>query len=119
LSRPARATTGFPSASDAGLETLRGPCSLDLARQRLREAGYDGQLVRVLGPTDLLNPSALTQVGIDLLRRLGMNLDIQLTDWVSAVQRRAHKEPVERGGWSISFYCNPGIDLLKPATRRW
>ncbi|WP_338665619.1 ABC transporter substrate-binding protein [Pararoseomonas sp. SCSIO 73927] len=107
---------GSPSASDAGLEPLRGPRSIDLAKQRLKEAGYSGQLVRILGPTDILNPSALTQVGIDLFRRLGMNLDIQLTDWASVVQRRPNKEPPERGGWSVSFYSNPGIDLLNPAT---
>lgn len=107
---------GSPSASDVALEPLRGPRDLNLAKRLLREAGYNGQLVRILGPTDILNPSALTQVGIDLFRRLELNLDIQLTDWASVVQRRVLKEPVERGGWSVSFYSNPGFDLLDPAT---
>ena len=107
---------GSPSASDAGLEPLKGPRSLELAKRRLKEAGYDGQLIRILGPTDILNPSALTQVGIDLFRRLGLNLDIQLTDWATVVSRRPNKEPVEKGGWSVSFYSNPGLDLLNPAT---
>jgi ABC-type transport system substrate-binding protein len=60
---------GSDSASEAGLEPLRGPRSVELAREKLKEAGYAGQLVRIMGPTDILNPSALTQVGIDLFRR--------------------------------------------------
>lgn len=107
---------GSDSASEAGLEPLRGPRSVELAREKLKEAGYAGQLVRIIGPTDILNPSALTQVGIDLFRRLGMNLDVQLTDWATVVARRPSKERADKGGWSVSFYSNPGFDLLNPAT---
>ncbi len=107
---------GSPSASDAGLGPLLGPRSIDKAKQLMKEAGYNGQLVRILGPTDILNPSTLTQVGIDLFRRLDINLDIALTDWASLIGRRTSKAPVSQGGWSVSFYTNPGFDLLNPAT---
>jgi ABC-type transport system substrate-binding protein len=109
-------TPGGPMASDVGLEPLTAPRDLAAARQRLREAGYANQRIRLLGPTDILVPSALTQVALDLFRRLEVNLDAVLTDWGTVVQRRASREPLERGGWSVSMYAFSSMDFLTPAT---
>src|SRR5690606_5157271 len=68
-------TPDTPLASDVGLEPLMGPRSVERAKALLREAGYTDQLIRVIGPTDILAPAALTQVGVDMFRRLGVNLD--------------------------------------------
>ena len=103
-------------ASDVGLEPLTAPRDLAAARQRLREAGYANQPIRLLGPTDILVPSALTQVALDLFRRLEVNLDAVLTDWGTVVQRRTSREPLERGGWSVSMYAFSSMDFLTPAT---
>ena len=109
-------TPGGPMASDVALGPLQGPRSIERARTLLREAGYTGQQIRLLGPTDILVPSALTQVALDLYRRLGVNLDAVLTDWGSVVQRRASREPLDRGGWSVSMYAFSSMDFLTPAT---
>ncbi len=109
-------TPGGPMASEVALEPLKGPRSLDRAKALLREAGYANQLIRLLGPTDILVPSALTQVALDLYRRLGVNLDAALTDWGTVVQRRTSREPLERGGWSVSMYAFSSMDFLTPAT---
>ena len=109
-------TPGGPMATEAGLEPLRGPRSLDRARALLREAGYANEPIRLMGPTDILVPAALTQVAIDLFRRLGVNLDVALTDWGTVVQRRNNREPVERGGWSVSMYAFSSMDFMTPAT---
>jgi peptide/nickel transport system substrate-binding protein len=109
-------TPGGPMASDVALEPLKGPRSLDRAKALLREAGYTDQLIRLLGPTDILVPSALTQVALDLFRRLGVNLDAALVDWGTVVQRRTSREPLERGGWSVSMYAFSSMDFLTPAT---
>jgi peptide/nickel transport system substrate-binding protein len=108
-------TPGTPLANDAGLAPLTGPRSLDRARTLLREAGYANQPVRLIGPTDILAPAAMTQVGADLVRRLGLNADIVLTDWGTTVQRRTSREPVERGGWSLLFTSFSSIDFLDPS----
>ncbi|WP_149538710.1 ABC transporter substrate-binding protein [Siccirubricoccus phaeus] len=109
-------TPGGPMASDAGLEPLRGPRSLERAKALLKEAGYTNQPIRLMGPTDILVPAALTQVAIDLFRRLGVNLDVALTDWGTVVQRRNNKGPLEQGGWSVSMYAFSSMDFLTPAT---
>jgi peptide/nickel transport system substrate-binding protein len=108
-------TPGTPLANDAGLEPLKGPRSVDRARALLREAGYTNQPLRLIGPTDILAPAAMTQVGADLLRRLGMNADIVITDWGTTVQRRTSREPVERGGWSMLFTSFSSFDFVDPA----
>ncbi len=109
-------TPGGPMATDVALAPLQGPRSLDSAKALLREAGYSNQPIRLLGPTDILIPSALTQVAMDLFRRLGVNLDVALTDWGTVVQRRTSKETVEKGGWSVSMYAFSSMDFLTPAT---
>ena len=108
-------TPGTPLASDVGLGAFAGPRSLDRAKALMREAGYTNQPMRLIGPTDILAPSAMTQVGADVVRRLGFNADIVLTDWGTTVQRRTSREPVERGGWSMLFTAFSSFDFANPA----
>jgi ABC-type transport system substrate-binding protein len=108
-------TPGTPMASDAGLAALTAPRSVERARALLKEAGYAGQPVRLIGPTDILAPAAMTQVGADMFRRLGVNLDAALTDWGTVVQRRTSREPVERGGWSVLYTAFTSFDFLDPS----
>jgi peptide/nickel transport system substrate-binding protein len=108
-------TPGTPLANDAGMAPLTGPRSVDRARALMREAGYTNQPMRLIGPTDILAPAAMTQVGADLVRRLGFNADIVLTDWGTTVQRRTSREPVERGGWSMLFTAFASFDFVDPS----
>jgi len=108
-------TPGTPLANDAGLGPLTGARSVDRARALMREAGYTNQQMRLIGPTDILAPAAMTQVGADLVRRLGFNADISITDWGTTVQRRTSREPVERGGWSMLFTSFSSFDFVDPS----
>ena len=82
-------TPGTPLANDAGSAPLPGPRSIDRAKALMREAGYTNQPMRLIG-TDRhrLAPPRMAQVGADLVRRLGFNAEIVLTDWGTTVQRR-------------------------------
>ncbi len=108
-------TPGTPLANDAGMEVLNGPRSVDRAKELMRAAGYTNQPMRLIGPTDILAPSAMTQVGADLVRRLGFNADIVLTDWGTTVQRRTSREPVDKGGWSMLLTSFSSFDFVNPA----
>ncbi|GGJ42966.1 ABC transporter substrate-binding protein [Neoroseomonas lacus] len=107
---------GSPMASDAGLEPLKGPRDLAKARRLLREAGYSGQKVRLLGSVNTGATASLAQVTADLLPRLGFDFEPMLLDNASVVQRRRSMEPVERGGWSVSCWAFPGLWFESPAT---
>jgi peptide/nickel transport system substrate-binding protein len=108
-------TPGTPLANDAGLDPLRGPRSVERARAALQAAGYRNDPIRLLAPTDIVTPAALSQVAGDMLRRIGVNLDMVMMDWGTAVQRRASREPLDRGGWSVLCTAFDAYDFLNPA----
>jgi len=108
-------TPGTPLVNEAGLEALTSPRSIDRAKELLREAGYTNQPMRLIGPTDILAPSALTQVAADMFRRLGVNMELALSDWGTVIQRRTSREPVDKGGWSVLCTASSSFDQADPA----
>jgi peptide/nickel transport system substrate-binding protein len=105
---------GSPMHTEAGADALKVR-SLERAREALRAAGYTNQKVVQLHASDFPTIGAQSQVTADLLRRLGVNLEFVATDWGTVVQRRASREPVERGGWSIFHTTWAGPDWWDPA----
>jgi peptide/nickel transport system substrate-binding protein len=106
---------GTPYGTTTGSEALQGPRNLDRVRQMLRDAGYRGERVVIINPTDFPTIGPFGQITADLLRRCGMNVDLQEMDWGSLVQRRVSKEPLDKGGWSIFHTWWPGIGIINPA----
>ena len=91
------------------------PGRLDAARAALKAAGYAGQKLVIINPTDFPDIGPLGQVTADVLRRIGMNVDLQESDWGTVVQRRASREPVEKGGWSIFHTTGSASGWSSPA----
>ncbi|WP_114375270.1 ABC transporter substrate-binding protein [Elioraea thermophila] len=106
-------TPGTPLATDVGLDAMKG--DLNEARRLIRESGYNGERIVLLATTDIASLVALSQVTGDLLRRLGLNVDYQAMDWGTVVQRRASREPIDRGGWNIFCTNWAGLDHINPA----
>ena len=87
-----------------------------LAAKMLKEAGYNGQKVVVINPTDFPAIHPLGLVTADMLKKIGMNVDLQETDWGTVIQRRSSREPVEKGGWSVFHTFGPSSAYSNPAT---
>ena len=85
-------------------------------RQDLAAAGYKGETVALIVPTDFPNLKALSDVGADMLRKIGMTVDYQATDWGTLLVRRAKMDPVGAGGWSMFFTFSSGVDMATPAS---
>jgi peptide/nickel transport system substrate-binding protein len=111
-------TPGTPLANDAGLEILTGPRSADAAKRALAAAGYRGEPVVLLSPSDLPTQSALSEVAADMLRRIGMRVDLQVMDWGTLVQRRAKREPPAQGGWNAFCTTWEGLDVSVPGSHQ-
>lgn len=107
---------GTPMASEVGMEALTAPRDYEKVKRDLAAAGYRGEKVVLIAASDFPNLNALSQVGRDMLAKCGLNLEYVATDWGSVVQRRASREPVERGGWSVFFTFFAGLDLFTPAS---
>jgi len=105
---------GTPLASDAGMQALLGPRDPTAAGAALRAAGLGEQRVKLIGPADYPQVQALTEVGADMLRRVGVNLDYAPTNWASVLASRSNRGPVTQGGWSVFFTFLSGLDLLNP-----
>jgi len=109
---------GTPMASDAGLEAITSPRDMDKVKRELAAAGYNGEQITLIAASDFPSLSALAQVGNDMFKQAGMNVEYISTDWGSVVQRRASKEPAAKGGWSVFFTFFAGIDMFNPAVHQ-
>jgi peptide/nickel transport system substrate-binding protein len=107
-------TCGTPMANDAGAQAMSGPRDYDKAKKLIAESGYKGEKIVILDAVD--QPVSHTQalVVADELKKLGTNVEVQSMDWGTLVNRRASKDPVDKGGWSIFGTGWVGADLLDP-----
>ena len=87
--------------------------ALDLAslKAELKAAGYAGEKVVYLEPTDVPRINAIAEVGADMLRKIGMNVDVIATDWGTTVQRSVSRQPPEKGGWHMFAAFSGGYDM--------
>lgn len=108
---------GTPGASDAGSDVLKVK-NIDKAKAALKASGYAGEKVVILGV--MTNPvlGAICSVAEDLLRRMGMNVELVAMDYATMAQRRVSKEPVDKGGWSLFATGWTGTDILNPAVNQ-
>ena len=104
-----------PMASDAGLAVLSGPRDFDKARQAIEKAGYRGEPVVIMTPTDYPRIDALANIAADMMQRCGLKVDLQQMDWGSVIQRRASKAPPDKGGWGVFITTFTGADMSNPA----
>lgn len=111
---PSFFTCGTPMASTAGSAALSGPRDFDKAKKLIAEAGYKGEPIVVLDGVDQPVAHSQALVVSDLLKKLGLNVDLQAMDWGTLVTRRAIMEPMDKGGWNIFATGWVGADLLDP-----
>ena len=112
---PAFFSCGSTYESKAGAEVLTGPRDLAHAKRLIAESGYKGERIVILSPTDfpLINQQSL--ITQDLFKRLGLSVELAAADWGTVVARRASKEPVDKGGWSIIHTWFGAADMTNPA----
>jgi peptide/nickel transport system substrate-binding protein len=106
---------GTPMASDAGMQALTGPRDMEKVKRDVAASGYKGERVVLYVPTDFPSLKALGDVGADMLKKAGLNVDYQAMDWGTTLQRLAKTEPVGQGGWSVFHTYWSGLDMLNPA----
>ena len=106
---------GTPMASDVGLDAFKGNADPAALKKALEQAGYKGEKVVILAASDYPTINAIAEVGSDVLKRIGMNVDYQALDWGTVVQRRASREPNDKGGWNVFFTFLGGTGNLSPA----
>jgi len=99
--------------TDAGADLLKKQ-DLEKAKQLLAEAGYKGEKIVVMAPSDFATINAASLTTAAMLRKLGVNVDLQAMDWGTLVSRRPVKDPpsTNPAGWHI-FHTTSGYAGLK------
>ncbi|MET4022076.1 ABC transporter substrate-binding protein [Bradyrhizobium sp. S3.2.12] len=84
------------------------------AKQLFQEAGYAGEKVVVLQPTNLREYSNIAQLLAQSLQRIGINAELAPSDYAGVVKRRANKGPVGDGGWSVFIVFQSDFNFGDP-----
>jgi peptide/nickel transport system substrate-binding protein len=105
----------FPCGTTYGSQVSGSAQSGDLAAAKamIKEA-YSGAKAVVINPTDFATIAPLGDITYDMLQKLGINAEMVAADWGTVVQRRASKEPVDKGGWSVFHTWFAGGFILNP-----
>jgi peptide/nickel transport system substrate-binding protein len=101
-----------------GAQALSGPRDYGRAKALVAEAGYKGEPVVLLDAADIPQLHAEAAVTADLLKRLGLNVEIATTEWGTVIKRIYSKDPVAQGGWNVFVTAFAAYDMLNPATTR-
>ncbi len=97
------------------MSALTGKRDFDKAKSLIAEAGYQGEKIVVLDAVDTPTAHSHGLVVFELLKKLGLNVELATSDWGSLVIRRASKKPVAEGGWSIFGTGWTGVETLDPS----
>lgn len=84
------------------------------AMRLFKEAGYLGEKVVILQPTNIAWASNAAQFLAAALKKIGVNAELAPSDWGGVVTRRANKGPVSEGGWSIFITAEIDFSLGNP-----
>ena len=106
--------TGKPEVDKAGIEAITTRRPLPQIKDMFVQAGYKGERIVLLHTTDQPFYNAATLVVADALAKAGLNVDDQAMDWGTVLQRRAKREPIEQGGWSLFVSVTPVPEYRDP-----
>jgi peptide/nickel transport system substrate-binding protein len=112
---------GTPLESKAGIgdwPTNDRETNLAKAKELFAKAGYNGEPVVLMDPTDAHLAHAQVLVTAQNLREAGVNVDVQALDWSTMVSRRPVKDPPEQGtgGWNLFHTWGGGLAMNSPLT---
>ena len=104
-----------PMASDAGITAIPEKPDYAGVRQTISDAGYNGQKIVLIGASDAVAAKAMTDVGADMLSRIGFNVETSFMDAGAMLPRLLRTEPTEQGGWNVVYTYWSGLDQWDPA----
>jgi len=107
-------TCGTPLSTDVASEVMTGDRNFDKAKALIKESGYNNEKIVIISASDQPIVQSQSLLTTELLRQLGLNVELQAGDWGTLITRRTSKEPVDKGGWSIFHTWLVGPDMLNP-----
>ena len=104
---------GSPNGTTVGSEPFAHP-ALALARELLKESGYEDEKVVLLSSHETLFVGMATDYAAQNLREIGLNIDQVESDWGTFMARRNSKNQPEAGGWNLFLTSVSGSGVYSP-----
>ncbi|QOG21082.1 ABC transporter substrate-binding protein [Bradyrhizobium sp. SEMIA] len=111
--------TDTPYVNDVNTGWYKKGGDPEKAKQLFKEAGYAGEKVLILQPTDWLSGSNVSQLLAATLNKIGINAELAPATWAALGPRRAKKDSVENGGWSIFVTTPTDLSFSDPLSSSW
>ena len=86
------------------------------ASLQLAEAGYKGEPIVLMSPSDQPALSQLSEVARDMFQSIGLKVDYQVMDFGSVVTRRASQNPISQGGWGAFLTVMSPLTSANPGS---
>ena len=109
-------TPGSPMANTVGIEAVSGPRDVAKAKQMVKDAGYKGEPIVLMGPTDQPALNQMVLVADAMLKSIGVNSQYTAMDWGTLVSRRASQAAPDKGGWNIFITSWNGLAMANPGS---
>ena len=110
---------GVPGVHQIGEPLMSGPKDFAKPREAVKASGYAGEKIVLISAADYSLTAGLGPIAVDLLSKLGLNVDFQQMDFTTWMQRRTSRATVDKGGWSVfmtqgasAVTGNPGLMSL-------
>ncbi len=111
---------GFPLETNAGVGDWGkpSPANIEKAKALLKEAGYNGEPIVLMNPTEFQVIAAMTTMTGQQLKNAGFNVDMQNMDWGTLVTRRTVKDAPKdnKSGWHVFHTWGVGPLSADPLT---
>ena len=109
---------GSPNETAAGAEPYR-KADVAKAKKMLADAGYKGEKVVLLVPSDVPYLNAEALMAAQTMKSIGINVDAQNLDWASIGARRAKRDAPEAGGWNMYVTVAGEFDANSPISNAY
>ncbi|MET4022077.1 ABC transporter substrate-binding protein [Bradyrhizobium sp. S3.2.12] len=106
--------SGTLYSNDENTSWYRKGGNPEKAKQLFQEAGYAGEKVVILQPTDLPKYSNVAQLLAQSLQKIGINAELAPSDYAGVVKRRVNKGPASDGGWSVFIASQSDFSFGEP-----
>ncbi len=92
---------GMPMENDENTDWFKGGQNLSKVAELFKKGGYDGRPIVVMQATTIEFMKNSAELVAQWLRKAGLNVSLEASDWGGVVTRRAVKKAPNDGGWNI------------------
>ena len=105
---------GSQMENDENTEWFKKGQDFAKVKELFTKAGYDGRPIVVMQATNIEYMKNSSELVAQWLKKAGLNVSLEASDWGGVVTRRSVKKPPSEGGWNIFITSAGGAGVGNP-----